>query len=81
MDIDTKQNYNKMLDTLGTEGWGIIRERLIEMFNQQNNLLSISEEKTFWQQRGALGMLHLIIEFEEVLKNELAQAEEAENDD
>ena len=81
MDIDTEQNYNKMLDTLGTEGWGIIRERLIDMFNQQNNLLSISEEKTFWQQRGALGMLHLIIEFEEVLKNELAQAEEAENDD
>ena len=68
MDIDTEQNYNKMLDTLGTEGWGIIRERLIDMFNQQNNLLSISEEKTFWQQRGALGMLHLIIEFEEEQK-------------
>tara|TARA_R110000851_G_scaffold6021_6_gene24518 strand:+ start:1530 stop:1769 length:240 start_codon:yes stop_codon:yes gene_type:complete len=76
MDTELKQSYDKMLDTLSTEGWQIIRERLVDMFNQQNNLLAISEEKTFWQQRGSLGMLHLMIEFEEVLKGELAQAEE-----
>jgi hypothetical protein len=76
MDAEIKQSYDKMLDTLSTEGWQIIRERLIDMFNQQNNLLSISEEKTFWQQRGSLGMLHLMIEFETVLKNEIEQAEE-----
>ena len=46
------------------------------MFNQQNNILNIQDEKTFWQQRGALGMLHLMIEFESVLKNELEQAED-----
>jgi|TARA_R100000479_G_scaffold39076_1_gene17472 hypothetical protein len=76
MDAEIKQSYDKMLDTLSTEGWQIIRERLIDMFNQQNNLLSISEEKTFWQQRGSLGMLHLMIEFETVLKNEIEQEEE-----
>ena len=73
---EIRQSYDKMFNTLSTEGWQIIRERLIEMFNQQNNLLSIPDEKTFWQQRGAIGMLHLMIEFETVLKNELDQAED-----
>jgi|TARA_R100001594_G_scaffold15475_10_gene32471 hypothetical protein len=76
MDSEIRQSYDKMFNTLSTEGWQIIRERLIEMFNQQNNLLSIPDEKTFWQQRGAIGMLHLMIEFETVLKNELDQAED-----
>ena len=62
MDSEIRQSYDKMFNTLSTEGWQIIRERLIEMFNQQNNLLSIPDEKTFWQQRGAIGMLHLMID-------------------
>jgi|TARA_R100001086_G_C11639724_1_gene204197 hypothetical protein len=76
MDKEVQESYDKMFDTLSTEGWGIIRQRLLEMFAQQNNLLNIQDEKTFWQQRGALGMLHLMIEFENVLKNEQEQAEE-----
>ena len=76
MDKDTQQSYDKMFDTLSTEGWGIIKQRLLEMYAQQNNLLNIQDEKTFWQQRGALGMLHLMIEFENVLKNEVEQAEQ-----
>ena len=76
MDKDTQQSYDKMFDTLATEGWSIMRQRLLEMFAQQNNLLNIQDEKTFWQQRGALGMLHLMIEFENVLKNEVEQAEQ-----
>ena len=76
MDKEVQESYDKMFDTLSTEGWGIIRQRLLEMFAQQNNLLNIQDEKTFWQQRGALGMLHLMIEFESVLKNELEQAED-----
>ena len=65
-----------MFDTLSSEGWQVIRERLLEMFAQQNNLVNIQDEKTFWQQRGAIGMLHLMIEFETVLRNEVQQAEE-----
>lgn len=76
MDKEVQESYDKMFDTLSTEGWGIIKQRLLEMFAQQNNLLNIQDEKTFWQQRGALGMLHLMIEFENVLKNELEQAEQ-----
>jgi hypothetical protein len=76
MDKEVQQNYDKMFDTLSSEGWQIIRERLLEMFAQQNNLLNIQDEKTFWQQRGAIGMLHLMIEFETVLRNEVQQAEE-----
>tara|TARA_R100000152_G_C6696518_1_gene126930 strand:- start:408 stop:647 length:240 start_codon:yes stop_codon:yes gene_type:complete len=76
MDKEVQESYDKMFDTLSSEGWGIIKQRLIDMFNQQNNLLNIQDEKTFWQQRGALGMIHLMIEFENVLKNELEQAEQ-----
>ena len=76
MDKEVQESYDKMFDTLSTEGWGIIKQRLLEMFAKQNNLLNIQDEKTFWQQRGALGMLHLMIEFENVLKNELEQAEQ-----
>ena len=76
MDKEVQESYDKMFDTLSTEGWGIIKQRLLEMFAQQNNLLNIQDEKTFWQQRGALGMLHLMIEFENVLRNELEQAEQ-----
>ena len=76
MDKEVQESYDKMFDTLSTEGWGIIKQRLLEMFAQQNNLLNIQDEKTFWQQRGALGMIHLMIEFENVLKNELEQAEQ-----
>ena len=76
MEADIKKNYDEMFDTLSSEGWQLIRQRLIDMFNQQNNILNIQDEKTFWQQRGALGMLHLMIEVESVLKNELEQAED-----
>ena len=76
MDKEVQESYDKMFDTLSTEGWGIIKQRLLEMYAQQNNLLNIQDEKTFWQQRGALGMLHLMIEFENVLRNELEQAEQ-----
>ena len=76
MEADIKKNYDEMFDTLSSEGWQLIRQRLIDMFNQQNNIQNIQDEKTFWQQRGALGMLHLMIEFESVLKNELEQAED-----
>jgi|TARA_R100000084_G_scaffold100565_1_gene55264 hypothetical protein len=76
MDKEVQESYDKMFDTLSTEGWGIIKQRLLEMYAQQNNLLNIQDEKTFWQQRGALGMIHLMIEFETVLKNELEQAEQ-----
>ena len=76
MDKEVQESYDKMFDTLSTEGWEIIKQRLLEMFAQQNNLLNIQDEKTFWQQRGALGMLHLMIEFENVLRNELEQAEQ-----
>ena len=76
MDKEVQESYDKMFDTLSTEGWGIIKQRLLEMFAQQNNLLNIQDEKTFWQQRGALGMLHLMIEFKNVLKNEVEQAEQ-----
>jgi hypothetical protein len=76
MDKEVQESYDKMFDTLSTEGWEIIKQRLLEMFAQQNNLLNIQDEKTFWQQRGSLGMLHLMIEFENVLRNELEQAEQ-----
>ena len=76
MDKEVQESYDKMFNTLSTEGWGIIKQRLLEMYAQQNNLLNIQDEKTFWQQRGALGMIHLMIEFETVLKNELEQAEQ-----
>ena len=76
MDKEVQESYDKMFDTLSTEGWGIIKQRLLEMYAQQNNLLNIQDEKTFWQQRGALGMIHLMIEFETVLQNELEQAEQ-----
>jgi hypothetical protein len=50
------------------------------MFNAQNNILAIGDEKSFWQARGSLGMLHLIIEFEDALRAETAQEEEIEDD-
>jgi hypothetical protein len=50
------------------------------MYEQQNNIMSIADEKSFWQQRGSLGMLHLIIELESVLEGELERAKEDDND-
>jgi hypothetical protein len=75
MKEEEKQIYDKMFETLSTEGWELIRERLVEMYNQQNNILSIGDEKGFWQQRGALGMLHLMIDLEAVFERELEQSE------
>ena len=80
MKEEDKQIYDKMFETLATEGWGLIRERLVEMYEQQNNIMSIADEKSFWQQRGSLGMLHLIIELESVLEGELERAKEDDND-
>jgi len=74
------QKYEKMIETLHSEGWDLIRNRLIEMFNNQNNVLAIGDEKAFWQMRGSLGMLHLMIEFENVLKAELEGADEVQSD-
>jgi hypothetical protein len=50
------------------------------MFNNQNNVLAIGDEKAFWQMRGSLGMLHLMIEFENVLQAELEGADEVQSD-
>jgi len=74
------QKYEKMIETLHSEGWDLIRNRLIEMFNNQNNVLAIGDEKAFWQMRGSLGMLHLMIEFENVLQAELEGANEVQSD-
>ena len=52
MDITERQNYEKMFVTFDTEGWGLLRERFIEMFNTSNNLFVISDEKAFWQTSG-----------------------------
>ena len=79
MTQEERQVYDKMFETFATEGWGFIRERLQEMYSQQNNVLAIGDEKGFWQQRGSLGMLHLMIELEAVLEGELAQSEENED--
>jgi|TARA_Y100000296_G_C5173856_1_gene258858 hypothetical protein len=79
MKEEDRQRYNKMFETLSTEGWNLIRERLVEMYEQQNNIMSIADEKGFWQQRGALGVLNLIIELEAVFEAEVEQAEAAEN--
>ena len=76
MKEEERQTYDKMFETLATEGWGLIRERLVEMYDQQNNVMAIADEKGFWQQRGALGMLHLIIELESVFERELEQTKE-----
>lgn len=83
MDMSEQHKYDTMFSTLSTEGWGILRDRLLEMYTQQNNVLSIPDEKIFWQQRGSLSMLHFMIEIEQVLQNELAQinAEEKEEED
>lgn len=79
MKEEERQIYDKMFETLATEGWGLIRERLVEMYDQQNNVMAIADEKGFWQQRGALGMLHLIIELESVFERELEQTKEDDN--
>jgi hypothetical protein len=79
MKEEERQIYDKMFETLATEGWGLVRERLVEMYNQQNNVMAIADEKGFWQQRGALGMLHLIIELESVFERELEQTKEDDN--
>jgi hypothetical protein len=73
MDIAEQYKYDTMFSTLSTEGWGILKDRLLEMYTQQNNVLSIPDEKIFWQQRGSLSMLHFMIEIEQVLQNEVIQ--------
>ena len=80
MDNSEIQKYEKMIETHHSEGWDLIRNRLIEMFNNQNNVLAIGDEKAFWQMRGSLGMLHLMIEFENVLQAELEGADEEQSD-
>ena len=45
MDNSEIQKYEKMIETLHSEGWDLIRNRLIEMFNNQNNVLAIGDEK------------------------------------
>ena len=80
MDNSEIQKYEKMIETLHSEGWDLIRNRLIEMFNNQNNVLAIGDEKAFWQMRRSLGMLHLMIEFENVLQAEVEGADEVQSD-
>ena len=81
MDIETRKTYDKIFETFNTEGWGLIQTRLVDMFKQQNNVLNIPDEKLFWQQRGSLGMLHLMIDLEQVIKTEVDQIEQQEEDD
>ena len=47
MKEEERQTYDKMFETLATEGWGLIRERLVEMYDQQNNVMAIADEKGF----------------------------------
>lgn len=81
MNIEERQNYDKMFETFSTEGWKLLQKRFVEMFTEANNLFSISDEKMFWQQRGSLGMLQFFIELEAVVTNERDQAESEEVED
>ena len=81
MNIEERQNYDKMFETFSTEGWKLLQKSFVEMFTEANNLFSISDEKMFWQQRGSLGMLQFFIELEAVVTNERDQAESEEVED
>ena len=81
MNIEERQNYDKMFETFSTEGWKLLQKRFVEMLTEANNLFSISDEKMFWQQRGSLGMLQFFIELEAVVTNERDQAESEEVED
>lgn len=78
MNIEERQNYDKMFETFSTEGWKLLQKRFVEMFTEANNLFSITDEKMFWQQRGSLGMLQFFIELEAIVTNERDQAESEE---
>ncbi len=81
LDTDERRSYDKMFETFNTEGWSIIRQRFVDMFNQGNNIFAIPDEKTFWQQRGSLGMLQVFVELEDVVKSELENLENQVEED
>ena len=81
MTIEERQNYDKMFETFSTDGWKLVQKRFLEMFQEANNLFTITDEKMFWQQRGSVGMLQFFIELEAVVTNERTQAESDEIED
>lgn len=70
-----KEFLEKRLDLFTVESWGLLVEELTDMANSMESIKNIDDEKTLFANKGAVGILNMIINLEETTKLALGQLE------
>mgnify|MGYP003389267953 CR=1 FL=1 len=65
----------KRLDLFTTESWGLLIEELTNMADSMESIQNIDDEKTLFVNKGAVGILNMIINLEETTRLALGQLE------
>lgn len=72
----TDQEFLELrLDMITTEAWGLLVEELTDMAQSMESIQNIDDEKTLFINKGAVGVLNMICNFEEITKLALDQLE------
>jgi len=73
--LTDKEFLEKRLDLFTVESWGLLVEELTDMANSMESIKNIDDEKTLFANKGAVGILNMIINLEETTKLALGQLE------
>jgi hypothetical protein len=72
----TDQEFlEKRLDMMSTDGWSLLMEELTDMASSLESIKNIDDEKTLFINKGAVGILNMVVNMRESTKFALEQLE------
>jgi hypothetical protein len=71
--MDDKEFLEKRLDLFEGDAWSLFIEELTDMAMSLDSIKNIDDEKTLFMNKGAVGILDMIINIEETTKFTLEQ--------
>lgn len=66
--LTDKEILEKRLDLFTTDAWSILTQELTDMAESMESIRNIDDEKTLFINKGAVGVLNMIINLEETTK-------------
>ena len=66
--MSDKEILETRLDLFTTDAWVILRQELSDMSASMESIMNINDEKTLFVNKGAVGVLNMVINLEETTK-------------
>ena len=74
--LTDKEVLEQRLDIFSLDAWAVLQDELMNMATSMESILNINDEKTLFVNKGAVGVLNMIVNLEETTKLALDNLEE-----